>query len=276
MFVQSRSKLLPHHQFYEFQSIEHPQNRIHRITRSIMGVSKSRKAKKVPKRPATSPPPSDVKKCSNTVVKRIKVAKFVDPDTIGQETDKNSENSTEDDDDDKLVMVDVSNMVYTLSQTCMIGDEPVLKDTNFLKLGEFSYRQFDMLSSRKLFKLSETGKWDPEWVSGQAIVSCKSLPIREWLKVPVEDENSWEKVECCIRMFMENLKNEIKVKLTVLYKKKSSTGAVNLEDEDGDAKKVFNVKVTLILGSKKMHRKAVGWTQTTSRSGCSARQCIDG
>jgi hypothetical protein len=85
-----------------------------------MGVSKSRKAKKAPKRPATSPPPSDAKKSSNTVVKRIKVAKFVDPDTIGQETDKNRENSTEDDDDDKPVIVDVSNMVYTLSQTCMI------------------------------------------------------------------------------------------------------------------------------------------------------------
>ena len=73
--------------------------------------------------------------------------------------------------------------------------------------------------------------------------------MREWLKIPVEDEHSWEKVERCIRMWMEELKKEIKVKLTVQYKKKPSTGAVGLEGEDGDTKKVFKMKVMLILGS---------------------------
>ena len=51
-------------------------------------------------------------------------------------------------------------------------------------------------------------------------------------------------------MFMENFKKEIKVKLTVVYKKKSSTNIVKLEEEDDKTKKVFNVKVALILGPR--------------------------
>ena len=57
---------------------------------------------------------------------------------------------------------------------------------------------------------------------------------------------------------MEDLKKGMKVKLTILYTKKSSTSIVDLEDEDDETNKVSNVKVSLILGSKRTHRKAVG------------------
>ena len=104
-----------------------------------MPKSKSRKAKMASKHPATSPPPSDSKSSSKTTIKRIKIAKFVDPGTVGQERDGDGGNGVEDKDDDMPVIVDVSNIVYTLSQSCMIGEDPVLEDTKFLKLGEFSW-----------------------------------------------------------------------------------------------------------------------------------------
>src|SRR5213075_2716715 len=98
-------------------------------------------------------------------------------------------------------------------------------------------------------KASEDGKYDVEWVSGQAVISRKGLPKNEWLKFPVEDDAGWEKVERCVKMWMEQLRVDIKVKWTVVYRKKSPTASVNLNDENDETKKVFMVDVALILGT---------------------------
>jgi hypothetical protein len=265
--LQSGSKLLAHHQIYYSHDLEYDQNRIHSIIRVIMPASNKRKASKASKRTATSSPPSNTKKTSQTAPKRPKYAKFINPDTVGKEDD---ENVLEDENDIPKAVVDVSNITYTLSQSCMIGNEAILEDTNFFKLDEFSYRQFDLLTSRKLVKLCETENWEPEWVSGQAVISRKGLPMREWLKFSVEDDHTWEKVNRCIRMWMEELRKEIKVKLTVVYRKKRPTTSVSLNDEDGETKKVFNIKVALILEPTRTHRKAVERAKTASCSGLSA------
>jgi hypothetical protein len=104
-------------------------------------------------------------------------------------------------------------------------------------------------------------------VSGQAVVSRKGLPKGEWLKIPVADDAGWEKVEKCIRMWMEQLKKEIKVKWTVVYKKKPSTAGVPLADGDGNSTKVFIVKVILILGAQRTYRKAALQSKTTRDCG---------
>ena len=87
-------------------------------------------------------------------------------------------------------------------------------------------------------------------------MSHKGLPKGEWLKLPVEDDGSWKKVESFIKLWMEQLRKEIKVKWVVTYRKKLSTAAASLNDESGEIKKVFNVKVVLILGISRTHCKA--------------------
>lgn len=62
-----------------------------------------------------------MKEPSKSAAKRVKNAKFVYPNIVGQ-------------DDDSSVIVDVSNMAYTLSQCYMLGDNPVLEDINFSNL----------------------------------------------------------------------------------------------------------------------------------------------
>lgn len=184
--------------------------------------------------------------------KRVKYAQFEDPDAVLKEGNANP--STEENEAGPVI-ANVSGMVYTLSQSIMVGEEPIYEDTNFLKLSEFNFRTFDLLGTRKVVAVAEERKFDFEWVSGQAVIARKGLPKGEWLKFPVADEGSWEKVEKCIKLWMEQDRKEIKVKWTVMYRKKASTNVIDLEDLDGDGKKVFNFAITLILGGQRAHRK---------------------
>ena len=218
-----------------------------------MGASKSRKSQLNRKRSASSPPPSDSKKLPKIVLKRAKYTTFQDPDTVGQTS---PEKSPEVEDDGMSAIVDVSNEIYTLSQSFMLEDEAIFEDSNIYKLGEFSFRQSDLLATRKFAKVAELGDFEIEWVSGQATVSRKGLPKGEWLKVPVEDDGSWKKVESFIKLWMEQLRKEIKVKWVVTYRQKPSTAAASLNDDGREIKKVFNVKVVLILGISRTHSKA--------------------
>jgi hypothetical protein len=214
-----------------------------------------RKSSRPPKRRPSSPIEQNAKRTPKATSKRVKSAKFINPNAV----DKNDVADTSDTSDDVETnmdsIVDVSNNVYTVSRSCMLGTEPVYEDTDFLKLGDFSYRQFDTLSIRKLEKLALASKFDFEWLSGQAVVSAKGVPMREYLKFPIEDETCWEKVERGVKMWMEQLKKDIKVKLTVIYKKKSVITAISSDDEDGTVKKVFKFKVRLILGSQRTYYK---------------------
>jgi hypothetical protein len=220
---------------------------------STMGASNPRKSQSNRKRSANSPLPSHTKKLPKIVLKRAKYNTFQDPDAVGQES---PEKSPKVEDDDMPAIVDVSNMIYTLSQSFMLEDEAIFEDSNIYKLGEFSFRQSDLLATRKFAKAAELGNFEIEWVSGQATVSRKGLPKGEWLKLPVEDDGSWQKVESFIKLWIEQLRKEIKVKWVVTYRRKPSTAAASLNDEGSEIKKVFNVKVMLILGISRTHSKA--------------------
>jgi hypothetical protein len=211
-------------------------------------------AKAASKRPAPTPEPTANKKSAQKATKRVKQNKFQDPATLLQEP---KEATPETEDDDAPAIVDVSDIVYTLSKDYMLGPESVVEDTAFLKLGEFSYQDFSSQSMRKLGKVLDEHKFEPIWVSGQAVVSRKGLAKSEWLKFPVRDPTDWENVEKCIKLWMQQLKSEIKVKLTIVHKKVPLRRSVDVEDEEDEPGKVFNVKVALISGSTWAHRKAV-------------------
>jgi hypothetical protein len=252
--LQSGSKLLAHHHFYLTRHVDHTKNRLFRAAHQNMPKSARIAAKAASKRPAPTPEPTANKKSTQKATKRVKQAKFQDPATLLQES---KEPTPETEDDDAPAIVDVSNEVYTLSKHYMLGPEPVLEDTAFLTLGEFSYQDFSAQSMRKLGKMLDEHKFEPQWVSGQAVVSRRGLAKSEWLKFPVHDSTDWENVEKCMKLWMQQLKSEIKVKLTIVHKKVPLRHTVDLEDEEDEPGKVFNVKVTLILGSAWAHRKAV-------------------
>lgn len=50
---------------------------------------------------------------------------------------------------------DVSNEIFILQKSCMLGSTAVIEDSDFVHLGEFSFRQFETSAIRKLTKASE-------------------------------------------------------------------------------------------------------------------------
>ena len=127
---------------------------------------------------------------------------------------------------------DVSNEIFVLQKSCMLGTTAIVEDSDFVRLGEFSFRQFETSAIRKLTKASDEAKTTFEWMSGKAVISSKSMRIADSLSIEVEDENSWRKVEKGVERWMLQGKKEIVVKLTILYKK---TGGTNVESSDEDA-----------------------------------------
>ena len=126
---------------------------------------------------------------------------------------------------------DVSDEIFVLQKSCMLGSMAIVEDSDFVRLGEFSFRQFETSAIRKLTKASEETKTMFEWMSGKAVISSKSMRIADSLSIEIEDENGWRKVEKGVERWMLQSKKEIVVKLTILYKK---TGGTNVESSDED------------------------------------------
>jgi len=125
-----------------------------------------------------------------------------------------------------------------------------MEDTDFVKLGKFSYRGFETTSIRKLDKAAQAAKTGFEWDSGIAVISAKGIPIREHLSIAVEDETGWKKVEAFVERWMRSDKHDIKVKLTISYKKDKHIDEASSDEEDERSKKVDSFEIMLILGAE--------------------------
>jgi hypothetical protein len=197
-----------------------------------------RKSSRPPKRKASTPTRSDSESLSLSVPKRVKnVNKPV----------KSNINVTETVDDDSELeslptpsapVQDVSGEIFTLQKSCVMGVIPIIQDSDFVVLGEFSYRQFEISAIRKLTKASEAANTTFEWVSGKAVISSKSCRICDSLSIEVEDESSWKKVEKGVERWMLQNKKEIMVKLMLVYSKVGGTTVESSEDESPTSKKV--------------------------------------
>jgi len=71
----------------------------------------------------------------------------------------------------------------------MLGSTAIIEDSDFVYLGEFSFRQFETSAIRKLTKASEEAKIMFQWLSSKAVISSKSMRIADSLSIEVEDEN---------------------------------------------------------------------------------------
>ena len=134
--------------------------------------------------------------------------------------------------------MDVSNEIFVLQKSCMLGSVAIVKDSDFVRLGEFSFRQFETSTIRKLTKVSEEGKTTFEWLSGKAVISSKSVRVSDSLSIEVEDENGRRKVEKGVERWMLQSKKEIVVKLTILYRKIAGMKAESSDDDSPSSKKV--------------------------------------
>ena len=114
----------------------------------------------------------------------------------------------------------------------------IVEDSDFVRLSEFSFRQFETSAIRKLTKATEEGKTSFEWMSGKAVISSKSMRIADSLSIELDNENGWRKVEKGVECWMLQSKKEIIVKLTILYKKTGGTNAESSDDDTPSSKKV--------------------------------------
>jgi len=130
----------------------------------------------------------------------------------------------------------------------MLGSTPIMEDTDYVKLGEFSYRGFETTTIRRLDKVAQVAETGFEWESGLATISARGVPMRDYyLPIAVEDETGWKKVERFVERWMRNYKHDIKVKLVIVYKKTKRTDGASSDEEDMRSKKVYSSKVALIF-----------------------------
>ena len=132
---------------------------------------------------------------------------------------------------------DVSSVEFTVDKCCVLDKEPIWNDANFVKLGEFAYRDFHQQTVRRVTKAVEKAKKEFEWVSGQARITSEKAKIAEATIIEVEDESGWRKVEQGIeRWLREKNKGAVTVKLTCTYKT-LKTSTIESSEEDGPSVK---------------------------------------
>jgi 6-phosphofructokinase len=119
-----------------------------------------------------------------------------------------------------------------------------MENADFIKLGEFRYREFQTISIRKVTKKTDELGVKFEWDHGQAIISHRGIRVADVLKFDVEEDSDWRKVEKGIERWLQENKKDVKVRLTVCYKTIGRTIPDTLNNGDGVTKKVYPSKVT--------------------------------
>jgi hypothetical protein len=181
--------------------------------------------KENPPRPSNSP-----KTDSN---KNKRVSKPASRQTKHSETNHISDH-LEDEDDSEPTPVrvkDISQESYALHKSVLVGDTVIVGDTDFLKYGEFDYRQFEIYNIRKLDVASKKGGYEFEFMSGTATISAKGIRVMDNVVIDVEDVMGWLKVEKGVQRWMLANKKEIIVKLSFVYTK--TTEPVSDSSDDG-------------------------------------------
>jgi hypothetical protein len=145
--------------------------------------------------------------------------------------------------------VDVSDHIYTLSTCCMLDKDQIFQDSDYCKIHEWSYRLFNVKCVKKIEKVCESGKYNTEWVSGNAVISARGVAKARALTIAVDDETSWRKVERFVEDWMKQGRKDIIVKLTTHWeKRKANSDAPELDEELVDKPKhmVFNQLIQIV------------------------------
>ena len=205
-----------------------------------------RKSGRPPKRKRSPTTPSKTSSVSKPAVKRAQKGGFRHSKDIYTVDDDDDDDEPEVIPEVRHAVKDVSAENFTVKFSCFLGDLLVYEDTNYVLLGEFSYRQFDIQCVRKVDKAAQETNAEVEWVSGQAIISGNKIRVQDNHSIIVDNKEGWRKVEKGVELALKGGKSAIHVKLTVRYKKKKGTGIVISDDDGEDLKKVFTLQRCLI------------------------------
>src|SRR5271169_2524568 len=126
--------------------------------------------------------------------------------------------------------IDVSDVQFTVSTTCMLNTHEFLADSDIVKLNEFNYINWTTKCIRKLAKAGEDGDFETDWVSGRAVISARGVAKANHLTIVIEDVYGWKKAEKFVERWMKEFKREILVRLTGTWRKKK--GDVFLDGDD--------------------------------------------
>ena len=182
---------------------------------------------------SVTPPPLNPPK------KRAKLAKFVHPENVITLEESEDEQTIPDPPPRPVHVKDVSEDIFMVNKCCLLDKEAVWNDTDWVKLGEFSFREFSQQSIRKVMKAAEKDKKGVEWVSGTAAISSDKAKVSETISIEVEDHVGWKKVEQGVERWMrEKNKGTVSVKLSVLYKATRTSTSDSSENEAAPVKKV--------------------------------------
>lgn len=183
-------------------------------------------------RSASPPPPNPSKK-------RAKTAKFIHHHEAITLEESEDEQAIPDPPQPPVHVKDVSEDIFMVNKCCLLDKDSVWNDTDWVKLGEFSYREFSQQSIRKVMKVAEKDKKEVEWVSGTAAISSDKAKASETISIEVENNVGWEKVEQGVERWMrEKNKGTVSIKLSVVYKAIKTSVSDSLENESAPVKKV--------------------------------------
>jgi hypothetical protein len=191
-----------------------------------------RKSHRTPK-PVESPPVAS-KTRPKAIEKKKRVGKPL-PDRNKQATPNRVEDAADDMSEEEVYakpVKDISMETFTLQKLVMLGGDSIIADTDFVKLSEFGYRQFEQQTIRKLDNAVKDPETSFELVSGTAVVSAKGVTVGNSLQIMIDECSCWVKVEKGVERWMLENRKQINVKLTILYKK---VGGIEPESSDDDS-----------------------------------------
>ena len=143
--------------------------------------------------------------------------------------------------------IDVSDVQFTVSTTCMLNTHEFLADSDIVKLNEFSYTNWITKCIRKLAKAGEDGDFETDWVSGCAVISARGVTKANHLTIVIEDVYGWRKVEKFVERWMKEFKREILVRLTGTWRKKKGNVFVDVDDEQETGKPKATVRKLIFI-----------------------------
>src|SRR5204862_6320481 len=97
---------------------------------------------------------------------------------------------------------DISEEVYELHKSVMVGNIPILNDTDFLQFEEFDFRNFNTMNIRKVDDAAKKGRFEFEGGTCTATISAKWVRVMDSITITVEDHITWKKVEQGIYRYM--------------------------------------------------------------------------
>ena len=138
--------------------------------------------------------------------------------------------------------IDHTRQYFKIMYCVMLGNTVVDEDTEKVRLGEFIYRQFDVQAIKNIDKAASKAHCGFEWESGNAVISARLVGKDNWEKIKIVDDASWRKVENFVEDLLVQGKQDVRVRLTVVYSKKR--GQENLSSDDEETEERGKKKVT--------------------------------